>query len=49
MKPVGKTYLIEVFQAEEEVLEGGIVVPQSLVTNTVNYIGKLIEYRNRIY
>lgn len=44
MKPIGKTYLIEVEKPKDEFV-GGIYLPQTASMNElVHYIGKVIEY-----
>lgn len=43
MRPLGKTYLIEVPEQKSEVLEGGIILPSENKTKLVHYRGKIKE------
>lgn len=43
MRPLGKTYLIEIPNQKDEVLEGGIIIPSENKTKLVHYRGKVKE------
>ena len=43
MKPLGKTYLIEIPDTKDEILEGGIIVPKEKKSNLVHYRGIVKE------
>lgn len=43
MRPLGKTYLIEIPDQKDEVLEGGIIIPSENKTKLVHYRGKVKE------
>jgi co-chaperonin GroES (HSP10) len=45
MKSVGKTYLIQVEMPTEEIVEGGIILPQTTSNDQlIHYIGTVIDY-----
>lgn len=43
MKPLGKTYLIEIPEQKEEILAGGIILPSENKTKLVHYRGVIKE------
>lgn len=43
MRPLGKTYLIEIPEIEDEILEGGIIIPKEKKSNLVHYRGIIKE------
>ena len=43
MKPLGKTYLIEIPEQKEEILAGGIILPSENKTKLVHYRGIIKE------
>lgn len=45
MTSVGKTYLIEAEKPKEEIIDGGIILPQTgLTRQIIYYIGKIVNY-----
>lgn len=43
MRPLGKTYLIEIPEQKDEILEGGIIMPKEKKSNLVHYRGIVKE------
>ena len=43
MRPLGKTYLIEIEDQKDEILEGGIVIPSENKNKLIHYRGKIKE------
>ncbi len=43
MKPLGKTYLIEIPEMKDEILEGGIIIPKERKADLVHYRGIIKE------
>ena len=43
MRPLGKTYLIEIEDQKDEILEGGIIIPSENKNKLIHYHGKIKE------
>lgn len=43
MRPLGKTYLIQIADQKEEILQGGIIIPSENKNNLIHYRGKIKE------